>query len=390
MEFLQPEDWERGARGARRPPGRAAAVGRHGRDGRPQLRPRAARGDPRSHARARARGVGASATARCASAPASPTRARSPSSATALPGLAAASRTVGSPQIRNRGTIGGNLGSSSPAGDALPPLYASERRGRARAQRPRHAPRPDRRVHHRPEAQRARARRADRRLPRRARRRAAAVLQGRHAQRDGDRGLLVRARAAPGASAASAPASARPAPTPIVRRRGRGVRRRDARLGRRRARRRRASSPASASWSRRPPARSTTSAAAPPTAATRSACWRAARWPGPGASCEADLHRQRRAARGRRPVGGREPAARAARAARPARRQERLRAGRVRLLLGLPRRRARVLLPRARRARPRAARSSRSRGSRPRASSPRSRRRSWPRARSSAASARPG
>jgi CO/xanthine dehydrogenase FAD-binding subunit len=43
-----------------------------------------------------------------------------------LPGLAAASRTVGSPQIRNRGTIGGNLGSSSPAGDALPPLYTSE------------------------------------------------------------------------------------------------------------------------------------------------------------------------------------------------------------------------------------------------------------------------
>jgi len=41
-----------------------------------------------------------------------------------LPGLAMASRTVGSPQIRNRGTIGGNLGSSSPAGDALPPLYA--------------------------------------------------------------------------------------------------------------------------------------------------------------------------------------------------------------------------------------------------------------------------
>ena len=46
--------------------------------------------------------------------------------ADALPGLAIASRTVGSPQIRNRGTIGGNLGSSSPAGDALPPLYASQ------------------------------------------------------------------------------------------------------------------------------------------------------------------------------------------------------------------------------------------------------------------------
>ncbi len=42
-----------------------------------------------------------------------------------VPGLAMASRTVGSPQIRNRGTIGGNLGSASPAGDAHPPLLAS-------------------------------------------------------------------------------------------------------------------------------------------------------------------------------------------------------------------------------------------------------------------------
>jgi len=42
-----------------------------------------------------------------------------------LPGLAMASRTVGSPQIRNRGTVGGNLGSASPAGDAHPPLLAS-------------------------------------------------------------------------------------------------------------------------------------------------------------------------------------------------------------------------------------------------------------------------
>lgn len=41
-----------------------------------------------------------------------------------LPGLAIASRTVGSPQIRNRGTVGGNLGTSSPAGDAHPPLLA--------------------------------------------------------------------------------------------------------------------------------------------------------------------------------------------------------------------------------------------------------------------------
>ncbi|CAL9357536.1 hypothetical protein SUDANB121_00606 [Nocardiopsis dassonvillei] len=42
------------------------------------------------------------------------------------PALAKASRTVASPQIRNRGTVGGNLGGASPAGDAHPPLLATD------------------------------------------------------------------------------------------------------------------------------------------------------------------------------------------------------------------------------------------------------------------------
>jgi CO/xanthine dehydrogenase FAD-binding subunit len=41
------------------------------------------------------------------------------------PALVIASRTVGSPPIRNRGTVGGNLGSASPAGDCHPPLLAA-------------------------------------------------------------------------------------------------------------------------------------------------------------------------------------------------------------------------------------------------------------------------
>lgn len=45
-----------------------------------------------------------------------------------IPALAMASRTVGSPQIRNRGTVGGNLGAASPAGDTHPVLLALDAR----------------------------------------------------------------------------------------------------------------------------------------------------------------------------------------------------------------------------------------------------------------------
>ena len=52
--------------------------------------------------------------------------------ADALPALAAAARTVGSPQIRNAGTIGGNVATASPAGDTLPLLRALDARVRVR------------------------------------------------------------------------------------------------------------------------------------------------------------------------------------------------------------------------------------------------------------------
>lgn len=41
-----------------------------------------------------------------------------------LPALAQAAQTIGAAQIQNRGTLGGNLGNASPAGDTLPVLLA--------------------------------------------------------------------------------------------------------------------------------------------------------------------------------------------------------------------------------------------------------------------------
>ena len=108
------------------------------------------------------------------------------------PCLAMASRTIGSPQIRNRGTVGGNLGTASPAGDAHPPLLAARAVVELEsAERP--APRADRRLLRRSEAQRARAGRADPGRPHPGRRRTSTVLEDRPAQRDGHRDDVVRA-----------------------------------------------------------------------------------------------------------------------------------------------------------------------------------------------------
>ncbi len=228
--------------------------------------------------------------------------------ATLLPGLAMASRTVGSPQIRNRGTVAGNLGSASPAGDAHPPLLAAGGRVEVESRARRQAG-ADGRLLRRREALRSRARRADPRRARAGRRRAPAVRQDRHPQRDGDRGGILRARAAPGSRAGSAPASAR-RPRPRARRRRRGAARRRARLGQPRAGRYRPSYAVSASWSPRPPTRSTTSAAPRPTAGTPLACSPPAPPPGPGTTTEpgrrhegSTLHGERRGARRRRGVG---------------------------------------------------------------------------------------
>ena len=105
---------------------------RHRRDGRAELRHQAARRAARPEPGGRAHRVRHATTACCGSAPACPTRGSSASSAAQLPGLAMAARTVGSPQIRNRGTVGGNLGSASPAGDCTRCCWPATRWSRPR------------------------------------------------------------------------------------------------------------------------------------------------------------------------------------------------------------------------------------------------------------------
>ena len=174
--------------------------------------------------------------------------------AEALPALAEASRTVGSPQIRKRGTIGGNLGTASPAGDALPPLLVEGAEVElASARGTRTVPLSEFLVG--AEAERARRGRADRRRAGRAVRAPADVHEGRPAERDGDRRLLARA-VAPTASAdelRAAFGSAGPVPALVTA--PLDGRRELPRAGRRPRR-----------------ARSTTSAAPPRTAGTRCGC----------------------------------------------------------------------------------------------------------------------
>ena len=203
-----------------------------------------------------------------------------------LPGLAIASRTVGSPQIRNRGTVGGNLGTSSPAGDGCRRCSPATPRSSWRpcAARRRMS------VHDFVTGPKRNCLAPDELI-------AAFFLAPRTGPQQfakiGTRNAMVIAVCSLGLSLLGRAAPRRRlhrlggSDADPGHRRPRLHRRRPGRarpLGVARARSRRPRSRASASSSRPPRGRSTTSAAPPPTATTRCACWAGARWPGPGRS----------------------------------------------------------------------------------------------------------
>ncbi len=341
MEFLSPTQPGRRARREGRAPGRGADHGRHRRDGGAELRPapagRAARPDPgpraghlgagrrrdparrRRHLHPADRGAGRRA-------------------ARPRPGLAHG-RLPADPQPRH----GRRQPRRRLARRRHPPGAARRLRGgRARLGR-RRTPGAGPRVLHRRQAARRATGRADHRGLGPPGHRSPAVQQDRHPQRDGDRGRRVRPRPAPGHPAGRRRhrlGRADPAPGD---RRG-GVPRRRAGLGGPRPARpiggRGVRPPGGVRGvaDRRRPRHRGVPAARP------GGDGRAAASPGPGPSTGGETtdaghaDRQRRTPAGRRRLGGREPALRPARADGAARVEERLRAGRVRLVHRLPRR----------------------------------------------------
>ena len=289
---------------------------RHRRDGGRQLRPPTAARPSSTSRRSTSCAAGRRRTASSGSARATTyTELMDGPVAEALPALAEAARTVGSPQIRNRGTVGGNLGTARPpATRSAAPRRAGHRRARERAGRApsalesflvgpkRNALEPDELI---AGGDRRRGRRGRETFMKVGPRNAmviavcslalASTARRSSCRRRSARPAPRRVSCAPTSEADDFADAVAEAASPI-----------DDVGGTARYRRQRAGR------ARRP--------------ARWSAAWR-----------EDLAHGQRRPAPDGR-LAGREPALRAARAPRPARLEERLRAGRVRLVLGAPRR----------------------------------------------------
>ena len=163
VEVLTPRSLDEALRAEGRAARRGADPGRHRRDGRAQLRPRAAAGAAEPERGARAARAGRARTARCGSAPGSPTPRRwgSPSRCPRWP----------RPRARSAGRRSATAARSAATsarprrpGDALPPLLVDGAEVELASTR-RLAHGAAARVPRRAEAERARAGRADRRRP---------------------------------------------------------------------------------------------------------------------------------------------------------------------------------------------------------------------------------